>query len=131
MNKMVVLVLLNILWILLPLTIYAGGSKDRLDLTIENRTNTRITQIIVDEVGSNKNPREITMSIENNGTTVLQLKKGTLYGIVLVNTDERQYAKRRQSWDENTATIVFDRSDIQDRNIWDKILRIILWPRYL
>jgi len=128
---MFIFALLNILCIFFPLTTYAGGSKDRVELTIENRTNTRITKIIIDEMESNIKPKEITRSIENNGTTLLKLKKGTLYGIVLVNTDDRQYAKRRQAWDENTAIIIFDRRDIQDRNIWDKILKVILWPVYL
>ncbi|MCL2186212.1 MAG: hypothetical protein FWB86_10220 [Treponema sp.] len=131
MNKIGILALLNILWILFPLTIYAGGNRERVDVTIENRTNTRITQIIIDEMESNKKPKEITRSIEKNGTTVLQLKKGTLYGIILINTDERQYAKKRQSWDNNTASIVFEHRDILDRNIWDKILRIVLWPQFL
>jgi len=131
MHKMLILVILNLLLVLFPSTVYASGSRQRVDLTIENRTNTRITQIIIEEMESNRRPREITRSIEINGTTVLQLRKGVLYGIVLINTDGRQYAKHRQSWDEDTAIIVFERRDIQARDIWDNILRIIFWPAYL
>ena len=111
---------------------YAGG---KVELTIENKTGKQITQIIVNELESSsgeiKKTNTINKSIENNTSTKIKLEKGILYGIVLVDTDERQYAKKRQTWEEETATISFVRKDILDRNILDKANKVILWPSYL
>jgi len=123
-----ILVLLGICLVLSPLQLFAGGNRDKCELTIENKTGRRITQIIIDASESNRKPEELNRNIENNSSTVIQIKKGTQYGIILVDTDGRQYAKRRQVWNEDTASIDFVYRDIQDRDIWDKILRILTWP---
>jgi len=132
LKKITCLIMLYIFTVFFSFAVYAGG---RLDLTIENRTGTHITQIIVAELnqknGEVKEHATFNKSINDNKSTVIKLKRNTLYGIVLVNDDGRQYAKRRQAWDENAATISFFLRDIQDRNIWDKARRVILWPLYL
>jgi len=136
MKKIILFVLLGVCFLLLPLSVYAGGKREKsVSLSIENKTGTQITQIITTELTSTgaevKAPVVFNRNIENNAATTIKLKRNTLYGIVLINTAERQYAKERQAWDEETAIITFVRRDIQDRNIWDRIRRVIFWPDYL
>ena len=99
-------------------------------LTIENRTGTLITEIIITEINSQNTPVSYIRNITNNAGTEIKLKRHTLYGIILINTDERQYAKERRGW-EDDATIRFTRGDGQDRNIWDKLARVFFWPAFL
>jgi len=133
MKRITFLVLFGICMVI---TAYAGGRAEQtVELTIENKTGTHITQIVVTELDSTGKvvgtPSTFNRSIKDNESTQIKLKRGTLYGIVLVDTDERQYAKKRLAWDEKTATISFIKRDILDRNIWDKAKRVILWPTYL
>lgn len=115
-----------------PLYAYSAGG---IELSIENKTGAHITQILITELKQTgevkKELKPINRSIENDGFTVIRLKKDTLYGIILVDTNERQYAKKRQAWNEEAAIISFRRNDILDRNIWDKTTRVLLWPMYL
>lgn len=101
-------------------------------ITIENKTGARISEIIVSELGR-KNTVIETISyprnIENNASTTIKLKRQTLYGILLIDANERQYAHKRNSW-EDDERLVFNLGNIQDRNIWDKFKRIMLWPAY-
>ena len=131
MKNIIFFVILYLGWILSPSSIFALGSKDRCDLTIENNTRAQITQIIIEEFESGKEPRIFNRNVENNTSTIIQIKKNILYGIILVDTNGRQYAKRRQAWNDGTAYILFEFKDILDRNIWDNIRRVIFWPDYL
>ena len=128
MRKITILILLSVGWIYSPVSIYAGG---KCELTIENNTGAHITQIILDEKGSKKGPETFYRSMAQNDSTTIKIKKGTLYDLVLVNTDERQFVKRRQAWDDEEGSISFHPKDIQDRHLGDKLIRIVLWPKYL
>ena len=132
MRNIILLVILYMGLILSPGLIFAGGSKDkdRCDLTIENNTGEQITQIVIGESESGGTPQIHNRNLPNNTSTVIQIKKNVLYDIVLVATNERQFAKRRQTWNDATANILFAFRDFQDQNVWDKIKRVILWPRY-
>ncbi|MCL1836072.1 MAG: hypothetical protein FWG46_00840 [Treponema sp.] len=109
--------------------------RDTLDcsVSIENKTGTEITQIIVAELnsgGDEVKTEVLSRSIKNDTATIIRLEKGKLYGIVLINTDERQYTKKRQAWDTEYATLEFRNRDILDRNIWDTVKRLFLWPAF-
>ncbi|MCL2128871.1 MAG: hypothetical protein FWH35_00760 [Treponema sp.] len=99
-------------------------------LSIRNNTGTQITQIIISETDSEMEPIVFNRNIPKETTTIIQLKRNVLYDLILINVDERQYVKRRQAWDEDTASIFYENKDIVDRNVWDKIKRVILWPKY-
>ena len=111
--------------LLAPISIFAKSNKKICSLTIENRTGTHITQIIVGETESSNKPQTLVKSMENNTSVVVQIKRNILYDIVLINTDSRQYAKRRQTWDLGTASIIVERRDLQNANIWDKAKNLI------
>jgi hypothetical protein len=134
MKKLMFMALLGICFVIFPVYVYSAGIRD-VSLTIENRTGTHITQILISEVKSSGEqelkPHIFNRSIENNESTVIKLKRRTMYAIVLINTEEREFAPKGQAWDEKTAIISFRLKDIQDRNIWDKAKRVILWPKYL
>lgn len=114
--------------VLFPAFIFAGG---KCELTIENNTGTHINRIILEQEGSKKEPEIFYRNLEQNASTTIKIKKDTLYDIVLVDVNERQYVKRRQAWDDGEGNISFHRRDIQDRNFVDKVKRVILWPKYL
>jgi len=134
MKKVVLFLLLNILMIIFSFSVFAKGNKETpppmLVLTIENNTGVLVTEIVVFEIDTNLRETYIR-NFENNTTTEINIKKEVLYGIILIDINERQYAKNRQAWDTDTDKIVFARRDILDRNIWDKIIRVVLWPAYL
>jgi len=100
------------------------------DLTIVNKTGKQITQIIIGEAESDME-QIFNRNVNNNASTVITIKKNVLYGIILVSTDERQYAKKRQAWNDDTSITTYELRDIVDKNVWDKALRVILWPFYL
>jgi len=112
-------------WIIFPLAAFAAGRQDVCDLNIENKTGTQVTQIIIEETESKNKPQSFVRSLMNNASTVVQVKRNVLYDIVLVNTNERQYAKRRQVWDDAAANIVFERNDVQNPNFWERARGVI------
>ncbi len=111
--------------LLFPLSVFAGGGKDMCELTIENKTGAHITQIIIEETESDKEPEKLVRNMENNTSVVMPVKRNVLYNIILAGTDERQYAKRRQTWDVEAASIVIERRDIVNANLWDKARNLI------
>jgi len=124
--------MIGICMLVLPMSVCARGNKENNSvlLTIENMTNARITEIVITEIDT-RNTQNIVRNLENDSSTEITLKKRVLYGIVLIDTNERQYAIGRQAWEEDTAVIRFQRRDIVDRNIWDRVRRVIFWPDYL
>jgi len=112
-------------WVIAPLSLFAAGSKDICELKIENKTGTQVTQIIIKETESNDKPHSLVKKLMNDTSTVVKIKRNVLYDIVLINTDERQYAKKRQVWDEETANIIFERKDVLNPSIWEKARDVI------
>jgi len=106
--------------LLVPLSLFAAGGKDTCELNIENKTGTQVTQIIIAETESQKKLQSLVKNMANNTSTAVQIKRNILYDIILVNTDGRQYAKKRQTWDEETASIIVERRDLLNPTIWDK-----------
>ena len=106
-------------------SVFAGGNKDICKLTIENKTGTLVTQVIIGETDSNNKPQTLIRSMENNTSVVMQIKRNILYDVILVNTDEKQYAKKRQTWDAETANIIIERRDLLNASIWDKAKNLI------
>jgi len=107
-------------WMFVPLSLFAAGGKDTCELNIENKTGTQVTQIIIGETESKKKPRSFVKNMMHDTSMAVQVKRNVLYDIVLINTDERQYAKKRQVWDEETASIIIERKDLLNPTIWDK-----------
>ena len=128
MWKLLLFVILITGGILSPVLVYAGGN---CDLTIENKTGAHISQIIISETESAKKLKQHNRIIENDMSTAIRIKNNTLYDIILVDTNERQYAKKRLAWEGKTAIITFNRKDIVDRDVWDKVKKVILWPLYM
>ena len=129
MKRTVFFVCLGAAMALLPAFVFASG-KNELTLTIENNTGTHITQVIVEELGSKKGPVEYNRSLPNLAATQIKVKKETQYNIVLINTDNRQFVQTRLAWNDGEPVVSYRLRDIQDRNIWDKAKRVLLWPKY-
>jgi len=111
--------------LLAPLSLFAAGGKDTCELNIENKTGTQVTQIIIEETEAKKKPQSLVKNMANNTSVAVKVKKNVLYSITLINTEERQYVKKRQVWDEKTANIVFERRDVLNPTIWEKALGVI------
>jgi len=103
-----------------PLSVFSAGGKDVCELNIENKTGTQVTQIIVEEIESKDKPQSIVKNLTNDTSIAVKVKRNVLYNITLINTDGRQYAKKRQVWDEETADLVFVRRDLQNQSFWEK-----------
>ena len=100
--------------------IFAAG-KNKCDLTIVNKTGTQVTQIIVKETENAKaKPQTLIKNLPNDGSVVVQVKQNVLYDIVLINTNERQFVKKRQTWETSEASIVIERKDAPDYSLWEK-----------
>ena len=113
-------------------SVFSVGIFDKCKLTIENNTGSTITQIIVSELETNKlEEKTLNRNMQNGETTEITIRRKVQYGIVLISSDDRQFAQRRQAWDTETARLTFTRRHHQDRNIWDKVRRVFLWPDYL
>ena len=109
--------------------------KPGVELTVENRTGSRITQIIAVALDTSGEPagkpQEFIKNIANKENTKINLKRETLYSITLIGADGRKYIKSRQAWDKPSAEIEFRQRNVQDRDLWDVVLRLVFWPMYL
>ena len=128
MRNHVLFIALSVGLVFSPALIFAGG---KCELSIENNTGAYISQIIIEENGSKKGPEIFYRNLGQNASTTIKVKKGALYDIVLVDTDEKHYAKRRLAWDTEEAGITFRLRDVQDQNLADRLRRVLLWPWYL
>jgi hypothetical protein len=105
--------------------LFANGNKDICNLIIENQTGTHVTQIIINETETKNEVQKITKNMENGISNTVQVKKNILLDIILINTDNRQYAKNRQVFETDKAAIIVTRQDLQNQNFWDKAKNLI------
>ena len=132
MQKVKLFTILCVCLMLSPASIYSRGNRERnqCGLSIINNTGTLITQIILSESESENKTQVFNRSVENNASTVINITRDVLYNIILIDINERQYAKSRLVWNGETGEVVFELRDILDRNIWDRARRVFLWPLY-
>ena len=131
MKNGILILLLSMSWIIFPAFLFARGkAESKCELSIENKTGSHITQIMIVEAESTNEPVVYNMNMRHEDSTTIKVNKGTLYNIILINSDERQYVLKRQAWNDDNASLVFYLGDIEDRNAIDKLKRVFFWPKY-
>ena len=140
MRKIIVLFLLNIGWILFPVSVFALPKQEMIDLTIENKTRREITQIEIIDWDDSRVPADwdtyrvpdkmkierLPRRIDNNASYAVKIKPNTLYYIVLIDTRGNRFAKRRQTWneDEKEASVTINYTDFWRRSALDTPLSL-------
>jgi len=121
MKKIVLSALIGFGFLVLPAAVFAGG---KCDLTIANKTGAEISRVIVLESGSSA---EMTFNIEirKDSSGVIQLKKGSIYDIILFDNKGHKYGKNECVLTDKTAKIEIVKKDFIPQGVWDVIKKTV------
>jgi len=126
MKKNVLYVLIGLVFLVFPASVFAGGKREvpQCDVTLINKTGAAVRQIIINESGSSGG-KTYYMVMEKNASTEIKLKNGVTYDIVLLDTKGHKYGIKECKPEGKTAKIEVKSTDFIPQGILDVIKKTL------